>query len=128
MVARLLKKDKKHREAVRLFEQMVSRELPYSKFYTSNYVVDEVVTFILYEQGHSEAVKALEMLRGSPFLDILHVSEEVETRADQEFEKYEGHKISYTDCTTKILMEMHEIETVFSFDMDFEIMGAYRIP
>ncbi len=124
----MLKKDKKHKEAVDLFEQMVMRELPYSKFYTSNYVVDEVVTFILYEQGHGEAVKALEILRGSPFLDVLHVSEDVEMIADEEFEKYDGHKISYTDCTTKILMDIHEIGTVFSFDMDFEIMGAHRIP
>lgn len=107
---------------------MVKRELPYSKFYTSNYVIDEVVTFILYEQGHGEAVKALEILRGSPFLNILHVSEDVEARADKEFKKYAGHRISYTDCTTRVLMDIHEIDTVFSFDMDFEIMGTHRIP
>jgi len=107
---------------------MVKRELPYSKFYTSNFIVDEVVTFILYEQGHDEAVKALEILRGSPFLDILHVSGEIEARADKEFKKYEGHTVSYTDCTTKVLMDTHEIDTVFSFDIDFEIMGMHRIP
>lgn len=111
-----------------LFEQMVDRELPYTKFYTSNYIVDEVVTFILYEQGHGEAVKALEIIRGSPFLEILHVSEEIEARADEEFKKYEGQRISYTDCTTKVLMDIHEMDTVFSFDMDFEILGAHRIP
>jgi predicted nucleic acid-binding protein len=124
----LLKKDKKHKEAVDLFEQMVSRELPYSKFYTSNFIVDEVVTFILYEQGHGEAVKALEVLRGSPFLDVLHVSGDVEARADKEFKKYEDHRISYTDCTTKALMDVHGIDTVFSFDADFEILGMQRIP
>ncbi len=124
----MLKKDAKHEEAVDLFEQMVKRELPYSKFCTSNYVVDEVVTFILYQQGHGEAVRALEILRGSPFLDILHVSGEVEAGADKEFKKYEGHRISYTDCTTKVLMDIHGMDTVFSFDMDFEIMGMQRIP
>ncbi len=124
----MLKKDKKHKEAVHLFEQIVNRELPYSKFLTSNYIVDEVVTFILYEQGHVEAVQALEILRGSPFLDILHVSEDIEARADEEFVKYEGQRISYTDCTTKVLMDVHGIDTVFSFDTDFEILGAHRIP
>lgn len=111
-----------------LIEQIVNRELPYSKFYTSNYIVDEVVTFILYQQSHSEAVKALEILRGSPFLDVLHVSEGIEARADKEFKKYEDHRISYTDCTTKALMDVHGIDTVFSFDMDFEVMGAHRVP
>jgi predicted nucleic acid-binding protein len=124
----LLKKDKKHKESVDLFDKIVSRELPYSKFYTSNYVVDEVVTFILYAQGHSEAVKALEILRGSPFLEVLHVTEDIEARADEEFVKYEGHRISYTDCTTKALMDVHGMDTVFSFDKDFEILGMERIP
>lgn len=124
----MLKKDKKHTEAVDLFDRIVSRELPYSKFYTSNYVVDEVVTFILYSQGHGEAVKALEILRGSPFLDVLHVSEDIEARADEEFVKYQGQRISYTDCTTKALMDVHGMDTVFSFDRDFEILGMQRIP
>lgn len=110
-----------------LFKQMISRALPYSKFYTSNFIVDEVVTFILYTQGHGEAVKALEILRGSRFLDVLHVSEDVESRADKEFKKYEDHRISYTDCTTKALMDIHGIDTVFSFDKDFEIMGMQRM-
>ncbi len=106
----------------------MKRDLPYSKFYISNYVIDEVVTFILYELGHGEAVRALEVLRGSTFLDVLHVSEDVEAVADKEFAKYEGQRISYTDCTTKVLMDIHSIETVFSFDADFEIMGVHRIP
>ncbi len=69
-----------------------------------------------------------QILRESAFLDILHVSGEIEARADKEFKKYEDHRISYTDCTTKVLMDVHEIDTVFSFDMDFEIMGMHRIP
>jgi len=90
--------------------------------------VDETVTRILYERGHRDALTILGLLRGDPSLRILHVSEDLEPDIDREFARYRDSTISYTDCSSKVLMERHGIPTVFSFDEDFEVMGLTRIP
>lgn len=96
--------------------------------FTSNFVIDEVLTFLLCERGHKDASQVLRSLRSDPSLRVLHVSEDVEAMADEEFLRFSDQTISYTDCTTKVLMREHDISTVFSFDRDFEVMGLIRIP
>ena len=104
------------------------RPLPYRLLFTSNHVVDETLTRLLYEAGHPAAVQGLRLLRGSTVLRIVHVTEDDERRADEAFLKYADHRISYTGCTSKVLVERLGIDTVFSFDRDFETMGVSRIP
>lgn len=59
---------------------------------------------------------------------ILYVSQDLDANIDREFARYRDAKISYTDCSSKVLMEINGIETIFSFDRDFETMGLARIP
>lgn len=70
----------------------------------------------------------LSLLRSSPTLRVLHVTEEAEAEADRLFRRFASSRVSYTDCTTKVLMERDSIPAVFSFDRDLEILGAQRIP
>jgi len=59
---------------------------------------------------------------------VLHVSEEIEPIVDREFRRYALSGISYTDCTTKVLMEQESTDTAFGFDRDLEVLGFHRIP
>jgi predicted nucleic acid-binding protein len=90
--------------------------------------VDETVTRVLYDRGHRDALTVLGLLRGDPSLRILHVSEDLEPEIDRAFARYRESAISYTDCSSKVLMERHDISTVFTFDEDFDVMGLARIP
>jgi len=128
IIARAITSDRYHSEARNTFQQLSERALPYRYQYTSNFVVDEVVTFILYEAGSRLATETLRRIRSSPSLRILHVSGEVEAIADQVFERFASSKISYTDCTTKVLMERESVDTAFTFDRDLEVLGFGRIP
>src|SRR2546428_566525 len=94
----------------------------------ANCVVDETVTFPLDESGGRVAVSVLGLIRSSPSLRVLHVSEEVEGQADSAFRRYASLRVSYTDCTTQILMQRERIDTAFSFDRDLETLGFQRIP
>lgn len=91
-------------------------------------MVDEAVTFILYEAGPRLATDTLRRIRASPSLRVLHVSEEIESLADRVFEKFASSRVSYTDCTTKVLMDRASIDTAFGFDRDLELLGFHRIP
>ena len=108
---------------------MISRrELPYRFQYTSNFVVDEVATFILYEAGPRLATDTLRRIRSSPSLRVLHVTEEIESQADIVFERFASSRVSYTDCTTKVLADREGIETAFTFDRDLAVLGLARTP
>ncbi len=127
-IARALDRDEYHDAAVETFTALSRGQLPYRLFYTSNFVIDETVTFMLYDAGPRLAVAALENLRKSSLLRILHVSEADEAMADETFRRFASSRVSYTDCTTKVLMEREGIEAAFSFDRDIEVLGFARIP
>jgi len=128
-VARLLPTDPDHERSLGVFREISERKLAYTALYTSNYVVDEAVTRLLYESGHRAAMEALRLLRGSVLLRIVHVTEEDEKRTDEVFAKYDDQRISYTDCTCKVVMDRLGIETAFTFDEDdFETLGITVIP
>jgi len=120
--------DRYHDAAVATFGALSRGELPYTFQYSSNYVVDEALTFILYEAGPRLAVETLQRIRASPTVRILHVTEEVERTADAVFEQYASSRVSYTDCTSKVLMEQESIDTAFSFDRSVEVLGFSKIP
>lgn len=127
-IARARRNDPYHEAAMDTFSGISRGDLPYKLLYTSNYVIDETVTFLLYEAGSHVAVEVLRALRSSPYLVVLHVSEEVEATADEFFARFASSRLSYTDCTTKVLMEQEGIDTSFAFDRDLEVLGFRRIP
>ena len=128
LIARAIRNDRYHREATETFTEISQRRLPYRFQYTSNYVVDEVATFVLYEAGSRLATETLRRIRASPSLRVLHVTEEVESLADRVFERFASSRVSYTNCTTKVLMDRESIDTAFTFDRDLETLGFRRIP
>jgi hypothetical protein len=111
-----------------VFRDILAGRQAFKALYTSNYVVDETVTRVLYDRGHRDALTVLGLLRGDASLRILHVSEDLEPEIDREFARYRESRVSYTDCSTKVLMERHGISTIFSFDEDFEVLGLSCIP
>ncbi len=128
LIARAIENDKNHAAAKQVFHGLSQRKLPYRLLYTSNFVVDETLTFLLYRAGARTALAVLTWIRESPNVRVLHVSEEIEPTVDREFHRYAPSGISYTDCTTKVLMERESIDTAFGFDRDLEVLGFHRIP
>lgn len=127
-IARARKEDPYHLRAVDLFTAISRGDVPYWRLYTSNYVIDETVTFLLYEAGPRVAVETLGRMRTSPNLRVLRVTDEVESAADTVFSRHASSRVSYTDCTTKVLMERESIDAAFSFDRDIEVLGLTRVP
>ena len=127
-IARALAKDQYHPVAVDTFRRLSEGDLPYRLLFTSNYVVDETATFLLYQQGPRPAIETLRRIRSSPTLRVLHVSEDVEGEADELFGRHASSGVSHTDCTTGVLMKRESIDTAFSFDRDLEILGLRKIP
>lgn len=120
-VAYINKRDSNHEKAVYLLEDIMKGK--YGKAYTSDYIFDEATTFSLMKT--KDVRKALDVGRlilGDEelprFVDILFVDRVVFNRAWEIFLKY--GRLSFTDCTSVVVMDEYEIGHIASFDSGFD--------
>jgi len=114
------KKDQFHQRALATKNRLISQ---HTKFITSNFVLDETYTLLLTRIGHVAAVEFGEMIRHTPSVDVIHVTESIEEKAWQTFKRYSDKTFSFTDCTSFIIMQQLGITDAFTNDHNFEQMG-----
>jgi predicted nucleic acid-binding protein len=102
------------------------------RLYTSNFVQDETYTLLLANIGYErviESAQKIRTLKDKGLLHIVRVTEEIEESAWEIFARFNRDKFwSFTDCTSKVIMELFDIKEAFSFDRNFEQMGFLRKP
>jgi uncharacterized protein len=91
---------------------------------TTDYVVDETLT-LLKVRGHAPLAVAMgESLFAGELGDIVLVTEDDIQRAWLTFKQFRDKKWSFTDCTSKIIMERLGVVRAFSFDYHFRQFGS----
>jgi len=119
--------DRYHGEAVEVMEKIKRSEIPLTRFYTTDYIFDETITFIeCVLNNHELALKLGEALQTSPLTTIIWVDEEL-FRESWEFFK-QGGGYSFTDCTSFQAMRKNGIDSAFTFDEHFRKAGLETIP
>jgi len=117
-----------YHEAALLFKEDIEGKY---HLVTTNYVLDESYTLLL-GIGYTGTVRFkqnIDEISKLGILTIVHISEPMGKAAWEVFEKFNIDKQwSFTDCTTKVIMEQREITEVFAFDHHFEQMGFVRKP
>ena len=115
-------RDTNHKRALGLLRSIVDGEL--GTAYTSDYVFDEAVTTTLVRTRRPENALAVgRMILGeltAPFLAILRLDDEAFKEAWRLFPQYAGRGLSFTDCSSITLMRTGGIESIVSFDADFD--------
>ncbi|MCJ7573581.1 type II toxin-antitoxin system VapC family toxin [Candidatus Bathyarchaeota archaeon] len=115
-------RDTNHNRALELLRSIVDGEL--GTAYTSEYVFDEAVTAALVRTRRPENALAVgRMILGeltAPFLAILRLDDEAFKEAWRLFPQYAGRGLSFTDCSSITLMRTAGIESIVSFDADFD--------
>jgi hypothetical protein len=94
---------------------------------TSNYVVDETLTLL---RARGESNRALAM--GTFFFSgqsvkVHHLSESDVLEAWRIFERFSDKEWSFTDCTSRALMERLQITEAFAFDNHFRQFGGITV-
>ena len=98
----------------------------------TNYILDELYTLMLVNQGYKDAVDfkyQLDIIKQEGVLEIVWITEEVAMEAWNIFERFNIDKEwSFTDCVSFVVMKQLEIDEVFAFDHHFDQMGFLRKP
>ena len=97
--------------------------------YVSDYIFDEAVTLTRSRGTSFQPVKQLsDRIRGAEsypqVYELLWVSAAVFSDAIDVFEQYDDQQLSFTDATTVALADRHDVDSILSFDDDFD--GIYR--
>lgn len=90
---------------------------------TSAYIIDESITLIRYRISHQAAVTFGESLLKSSIVSIIDVTQEDRLKAWEVFKRYGDKELSFTDCTSFVLMRNLKIHKAFTFDEHFKQIG-----
>lgn len=121
-IAFLAPKDAHYDHAREAFAELLSRN---ALVVTSNYVIDETVTWLRMRAGHATAVGFRDIITRSQEASRLHlawVSESIEQKAWELFIEHPGLKLSLTDCTSAVLAAELRLP-VWTYDCDFAALG-----
>jgi len=123
-IAYVNKKDEYHDTATVLLERIMKNK--YGAAFTSDFVFNELMTFILYKTGNiNNAVQMRDIILGNEnkdvpkFINMLFIDQEILERGWITFTKYADKKLSFTDCTIIELMKHKDIDHLASFDGGF---------
>ena len=113
----------RHDAARRALEAVYDGE--FGQPYVSDYIFDEAVTLTQRRAGAFGPAKQLgDRIRGvdsyPQVYELLWVSAAVFSDSVEVFERYDDQELSFTDATTVALVERHAVDSVLSFDDDFD--------
>lgn len=96
----------------------------YGHALTSDYIYDETVTLTYRRTGRmSAAIEVGRRIRGEGYpdaIELLHSSPRLFDDAVTTYQQYTEHGFSFTDAMTVAIVEYHGIDSVLSFDDDFD--------
>lgn len=119
-----------HHETALQFKRELLRER--TRLITTSYVLDESYTLLLLDVGYLKTVRfkhAIDEMIRLKLVVAFHVTPDIEVEAWKVFERFNQDKQwSFTDCTSKVMMERLGLVEVFTFDHHFDQMNFIRKP
>lgn len=114
--------DEHHAAATSLVQGLGKRPLV-----TTNNVRGETWTYINRRAGHRVAVMFLDRIERSDRVEVIHVSEEVETEALHWLRDHDEREYSFVDATSFAVMRNFGFREAFAFDGDFSAAGFIEL-
>lgn len=121
-IAYFLKQEASHDDVVRKYHFYIQTK---AKFFTSNYILDELLTWFSNKQAKHFTEKLiiyLQRIIENGELKVIFIDSVIHKKAQDVFLKFLEHKISFTDATTYALYKDFSLDEVFTLDSDFKKM------
>ncbi len=101
---------------------------PACRFVTSNFVVDETITFLRRRAGYARAAAYADSMLQTRLFDVVTVDPAIERAALDVFKRFKDKELSFTDCVSIALVRSLRMDGVFGFDSDFRSVGLRLFP
>ncbi len=121
-IAFLDRSDRHHAAAVRLFDDAPRR------WYSSLAVVAETYGWFLHRLGEDAARTFRLALAEFPRLALLPIDDPVHEAVGNKLERLRGHKLTYVDASSLVLLDRLRIRNVWGTDGDLSLEGAHVTP
>jgi uncharacterized protein len=93
----------------------------------TDYILDETLTLLRARGQTPHAVAfGLKIFQGD-YAELLYLTQEEIELAWDVFRNYHDKEWSFTDCTSKVVMETRGITTAFAFDQHFRQFGSVTV-
>lgn len=119
----VLKKEKYHKQ---VFDLLLSEVRKGSKFFTSDYVLDETFTRLLTNQSFWSAKSfrsRIEDLETEQQIIVIWTDKVLFNKAWVNFEKFRQHKLSFTDSVIVTVVKDLKIDEILTLDHGFKKIG-----
>lgn len=126
--ARFVDNAPRHDAAQAVFEGIRNGDLPYRPLVTSSYVVSETATLLLRKASHEVASDAVDRIRQSRLVSIVHPDEAGFEAVCRSFDRFDDQTISFVDHSIAVLSRSRNIDHVFAFDDDFRTFDLTLVP
>jgi uncharacterized protein len=114
-----------HVEAQACWTRVVAQR---SRFITTTFVLDEVVTFLNTRGHHALAVETGRQILESPAFRLIHVDGGLLSRGWEYFVRHGDKRYSLTDCISFVVMQERGLVAALAFDHHFEQAGFQTLP
>ena len=98
-----------------------------SPLLTTDYVVDEILTLLRVRGERKRALLLGARFFHQDLVEIHKITTADLTLAWETFEQFEDKGWSFTDCTSKVVMEQLNIKVAFAFDHHFHQFGNIKV-
>lgn len=94
---------------------------------TTDYIIDETLTLMRARRQRQRAVRIGAQFFAGELAKVHRITEDEFRRAWDVFRAFTDKDWSFTDCTSKVVMEVLGITTAFSFDQHFRQFGTVTV-
>jgi uncharacterized protein len=94
---------------------------------TTDYVIDETLTLLRMRREHQRAISLGDAFFSGALTTVHCLTETEIQQAWQVFRQFSDKNWSFTDCTSKVVMEKLHVTQAFAFDHHFRQFGSVQV-
>jgi len=121
LFAFIMPDDEHHEEARQWVRQ---NQLP---LITTDYIIDETLTLLRMRSQYTRAIDFGDLIFSGQVTQIYYLAEDDILAAWQVFRTYNDKEWSFTDCTSKVVIERLGLTHAFAFDRHFHQFGTVAV-
>jgi predicted nucleic acid-binding protein len=94
---------------------------------TTDYVVNETLTLLRARGERTRALLLGEAFFGARLAEVYRLTEADIAAAWEVFRRFDDKDWSFTDCTSKVVIERRNVRQAFAFDRHFRQFGTVQV-